>query len=289
MDSLKFYLVFFFQVGNDNVFHALSLIDYDNQLHPAMEWIFGQVFVCRDMASCMKVAFDKRISRKCITLDGDVVDPAGTLSGGAQIKSSSVLAVVSELNRTQLELEENKGKLNRIMSQIEGLTRIATNYGDMKQKFEMRKREVEMLQQRLQQTTHHQYQQEVEELKKSIVELKNRMEECNKLETENMKKIKELEEKVKNTKAIRDRELKAAEAEMNRLNKKAETSRKQWKEREQECENLNLEVAELEKGISNGQEQIADAVKKLEELNQESAEIAKEISQIKVIYFLELI
>lgn len=268
-------------VGNDNVFPALSLIEYDNKLHPAMEWVFGQVFICTDMDSCVKVAFDKRISKICITLDGDVVNPAGTLSGGAPTKSGSILAVVSELNKMQGELEENQEKLRRISAEIQGLTRVASSYADLKQKLELRKHEVEMIQKRLEQTTHHQYQQEVEELKKSIVDLNNKIEECSKIESENMKKITELEDKVKNTKTIRDKELKAAEAEMNRLNKKAETSRKQWKEREQECENLNLEVAELEKSIANGQEQIANAAKRLEELNQESKDTLEELAKIK--------
>nr|CAD7443555.1 unnamed protein product [Timema bartmani] len=69
-------------VGKDNVQPALSLIEYDRELRPAMEWIFGQVFICRDMATARKVTFHERIMKKSVTLDGDSVDPGGTLSGG---------------------------------------------------------------------------------------------------------------------------------------------------------------------------------------------------------------
>ncbi|XP_075212071.1 structural maintenance of chromosomes 2 [Lycorma delicatula] len=269
-------------VGSDNIFPALSLIEYDNQLQPAMQWLFGQLFVCTDMDSGMKVAFDKRIMRRCITLDGDVIDPMGTLSGGAQLRTSSILNVVSELCKMQTELEHTEEKLRRVNSEIQSLSRIASNYSDLKQRLELRQHELEMIRERLQQTAHHQYQQEVDSLKQNIIDLKQKIDQCSLKEKENLKKVNELEGKVKNAKAIRDKELKTAEAEMNRIKKKAETSRKQWKEREQECENLNLEVAELQNSITNGQEQIVDASKKLDELKQESSDIAEELSNIKI-------
>ena len=47
-----------------------------------MQHLFGSVFVCSDLNTAKTVAYDPRVQRKCITLDGDVVDPAGTMSGG---------------------------------------------------------------------------------------------------------------------------------------------------------------------------------------------------------------
>jgi hypothetical protein len=61
---------------------ALSLIEYNPQIHPAMQWVFGQTFICKDMETAKKVTFHERILKKSVTLDGDVFDPSGTLSGG---------------------------------------------------------------------------------------------------------------------------------------------------------------------------------------------------------------
>lgn len=47
-----------------------------------MEFIFGRVFVARNMEIAKVIAFDERIRHKCVTLEGDVFDPAGVLSGG---------------------------------------------------------------------------------------------------------------------------------------------------------------------------------------------------------------
>ena len=70
------------QVGKENVQTALSLVGYKSELKPAMEYVFGNSFVCNDMDSANKVTFDERVKKKSVTLDGDSFDPAGTLTGG---------------------------------------------------------------------------------------------------------------------------------------------------------------------------------------------------------------
>lgn len=44
-------------VGADNVWPALSLIEYDPVLQPAMEYIFGLTFICRNLDIAKKVKF----------------------------------------------------------------------------------------------------------------------------------------------------------------------------------------------------------------------------------------
>ncbi|RZF41522.1 hypothetical protein LSTR_LSTR000236 [Laodelphax striatellus] len=268
-------------VGKENVFHALSLIEYEPEYHRAMQWIFGQTFICTDMNSAMKVTFDQRILKRCVTIDGDTCDPQGSLSGGARLSTNSVIKVAAELQALEEEYWRVEEELRKVTAEISSLTNVARRYSDLKQKLELKQHETDLLRQRMQQTSHHQYQEEVDNLKKEIVDLQTQIEDCKKKEKENSKKMKELEENVKNAKSIRDRELKAAEAEMKRLKVKSEESRKQWKEREQECESLDLEMKELEKSISTGQEQIADAGNKLQELKEEAQKLTEDLSKLK--------
>ena len=74
--------MFDFQVGKDNVHTALSLVGYENDLEKAMQFVFGGSFVCTDMDTAKRVTYDKGVMRKCVTLEGDSFDPAGTLTGG---------------------------------------------------------------------------------------------------------------------------------------------------------------------------------------------------------------
>lgn len=42
-----------------------------------MEYVFGDVFVCKNIDIAKRVTFDQRILKRCVTLDGDSTDPRG--------------------------------------------------------------------------------------------------------------------------------------------------------------------------------------------------------------------
>lgn len=67
-----------------------------------MEFIFGNVFICKDMNVAKTITFNDRIKKKCVTLDGDVTDPSGILSGGAPQKGPSVLMQLAEIQKYEV-------------------------------------------------------------------------------------------------------------------------------------------------------------------------------------------
>lgn len=148
-------------VGKENVQPAFSLINHADEISPAIGWIFGQIFICKDMEAAKKVAFHERIMKKCVTLEGDLYDPAGTLSGGAQSKSGSVLLKLEELKETQNELNNKEHSLREIETALSNIARTAEKYDSLKQKYDLLTYEIDMVKQKLQQTTHHKIKEEV--------------------------------------------------------------------------------------------------------------------------------
>lgn len=69
------------KVGSDNVTLALSLVGYDEELESAMNFVFGNTLVCKDSESAKTVTFSQDIRARSVTLEGDVFDPSGTLTG----------------------------------------------------------------------------------------------------------------------------------------------------------------------------------------------------------------
>lgn len=67
-----------------------------------MESIFGNVFITKDLNISKQVCFHDGIKKKCVTLDGDVVDPAGTLSGGSMQRNASVLLLLEEVKKKEV-------------------------------------------------------------------------------------------------------------------------------------------------------------------------------------------
>ena len=83
---------------------ALSLVGYDEDVLAAMEYVFGSTLICDDAETAKKVTFDPAVRLKSVTLEGDVYDPSGTLSGGSSPSSSGVLVTLGKLNRLTQEL-----------------------------------------------------------------------------------------------------------------------------------------------------------------------------------------
>ena len=69
---------------------------YESDLRKAMEYVFGSTLVCDTLDNAKKVAFDKQVMTKTVTLGGDIFDPQGTLSGGENKKNTCTPLCVSE-------------------------------------------------------------------------------------------------------------------------------------------------------------------------------------------------
>ncbi|GLG93171.1 Structural maintenance of chromosomes protein [Gryllus bimaculatus] len=268
--------------GKENVFPALSLVEYDKELQPAMEFVFGQTFICRDMDIAKKVTFHPKIMKKSVTFDGDVMDPSGTLAGGAAERGIPILQQLAQLNEDRAELKSKMDSLNKIEESLKHISRDARTYNETKEKLELASHELEMVKKKLEQTTHHQYKEEVEKLATNIEELKVKETKCDEIVKEGAKKVSELENKVKNAKAILEKELKAAKAELDRLTKQCETSKEKWQQREQECQTLDMEVTELIKSIETAKSNLEIAQKELEEQQQKREELKTETEETKV-------
>ncbi|KAL6267069.1 hypothetical protein P5V15_000145 [Pogonomyrmex californicus] len=268
-------------VGKENVQPALSLIDYSNEITPAMTWIFGQIFVCKDMETAKKIAFHEKIMKKCVTLEGDLFDPVGTLSGGAPSKSGSVLLKLEELKEIRNELNHKENLLRDTEASLSNIAKIAEKYASLKQKHDLLTYEISMIQQKLQQTSYHKIQEEVNHLNAAIEELTQRMTAAKNLERDSTKRAKDIEIQLKDAVNIREKQLKEAENQLNTLKKKAEQSRKEWQKREQESETFELEIKELKKSIESGNEQLLKAEEESNKFQEKGESLQQELEETK--------
>lgn len=80
-----------------------------------MLFVFGSTFICSDASTAKKVTFDPNIRTKSVTLDGDVYDPSGSLSGGSAPSGNKILVEV----QTLLEVEGVLGGVRRELKDVE--------------------------------------------------------------------------------------------------------------------------------------------------------------------------
>ena len=99
-------------VGRDAARVAVDCVSFDRHLQPAMQFVFGSTFVCPDVQTASQLAFNANIARRAVTLDGDVLDPHGTMEGGLS-------AVQQQGGLSAVQLQHKRGTLNQRISQLQ--------------------------------------------------------------------------------------------------------------------------------------------------------------------------
>uniref|UniRef100_A0AAY4CY47 Structural maintenance of chromosomes protein n=1 Tax=Denticeps clupeoides TaxID=299321 RepID=A0AAY4CY47_9TELE len=243
-------------VGSDNVHTALSLVGYESELQKAMEYIFGTTLVCDTLDNAKKVAFDKRVATKTVTLGGDVFDPQGTLTGGARAQTASVLSKLAEIKDIQDILRSKEAELSSLERDLGSLKGTAEKYRQLKQQLDLKTEEAQILETKLQQSSFHKQQEELGMLHKTIEESEETLKKTKEVQKKAEEKYKVLENKMKNREAEREKELNAAQQNLNQAKSKADAFKKKLKERQQEVDTLTLELEDLKKEQASYQQQI---------------------------------
>ncbi|NXC08889.1 SMC2 protein, partial [Orthonyx spaldingii] len=266
--------------GRGNLHLALCLIAYENELHKAMEYVFGTTLVCNNMNNAKKVTFDKRIMTRSVTLDGDVFDPQGTLHGGrAFSQAAPILSKLHEIRDVEIELKAKQSELATVEMELTSLKKVAEKYQQLKQQWEMKSEEAELLHKKLHQSAYHKQEEELLALKKTIANCEKSLNEIEESKKKAEEKYKELENKMKNAEAECLKERKNAEQKLDHAKKKADASSKKIKDMQQEVKALVLELEELKQEQTSYKQQIAaaeEAIKSYQEqVDAMMAEVAK--------------
>uniref|UniRef100_A0A7M5XBT0 SMC hinge domain-containing protein n=2 Tax=Clytia hemisphaerica TaxID=252671 RepID=A0A7M5XBT0_9CNID len=256
-------------VGAANVDTALSLVGYDKEIEGAMKFVFGSSFVAADLNSAKKVAFDPNVKTRTVTLDGDVFDPSGTLSGGARRQQQSILASIQELQDARTELSNKEKELRNVEKELEGIKSVAERYNKLSTDLDMKTREIELVEDRLKQSTHHQKVEELDAYKASVEQQKTTIQQGKETMAAATKKSKDLDQKMKEKSAHREKELKSAETALTKAKQKAETSKKEFKTKQQELEEASLEIEALRAELNGLEEQLTAAEETITKMSEE--------------------
>lgn len=96
--------------------YALNLIEFENRLLPIFAYVFGQTLVFEDLGSARRYIGQHRI----VTLDGELLETSGAMSGGSRQQSSLHFgkSEAQESNEVR-ELRQRLAEIDRLLSRIE--------------------------------------------------------------------------------------------------------------------------------------------------------------------------
>jgi structural maintenance of chromosome 2 len=90
---------------------ALTLVGYPDEVAEAIAFVFNDTLICDDAASAQAVTFAREVGVRSVTLDGDVYEPSGTMSGGAAPSGSGILVRAQELRAAEERVAEARRTL----------------------------------------------------------------------------------------------------------------------------------------------------------------------------------
>lgn len=128
---------------------ALSLIGYDDEVSAAMDYVFGSTLVCEDADTAKRVTFDPSVRLKSVTLEGDVYDPSGTLSGGSSPNSSGVLVTLQKLNEMNIQLSKHEVELSELQALMMKEKKMLDSARKLKQDLDLKLHETKLTEEQI--------------------------------------------------------------------------------------------------------------------------------------------
>ncbi|MGN7174889.1 chromosome segregation protein SMC [Paenibacillus sp. FSL R5-0490] len=98
---------------------AASLIEFEERHQPAIESLLGNVVIARDLKGANELAKLLQYRVRLVTIDGDVVNPGGSMTGGAvKQKSTSILSRKGELEELKSRIKDMESKTANLEKQV---------------------------------------------------------------------------------------------------------------------------------------------------------------------------
>ncbi len=98
---------------------ASDLVKVDGKYSEIIKYLLGGAVVTEDIDSAIILAKKYNYRVKVVSLDGQIVNPGGTLTGGAKVKQAGILSRTSEIEKYTAEVEKLNIKLEELNKKTE--------------------------------------------------------------------------------------------------------------------------------------------------------------------------
>ncbi|PIG69194.1 structural maintenance of chromosomes protein 2 [Aspergillus arachidicola] len=260
---------------------ALSLIGYDEEVTSAMNYVFGNTLICNDAETAKKVTFDPSVRIKSVTLDGDVYDPSGTLSGGSSPNSSGVLITLQKLNEVTREIRSKERQLATLEETMRKEKKKLDAVRTIKQELDLKTHEIKLTEEQISNNSSSSIIHAVEEMKANIEQLKKDISDAKARQAEASKDIKRIEKDMSEFNDNKDSKLAELQESLDSLKKSLAKNSNSVKTLQKELQTSRLESEQVGSDLSAAEEQSAEAENALNAQKEEVKSLKREQARIK--------
>ena len=154
---------------------ASDLISYDEKYRDILENILGRTIVIDNIDQGIKFARETRHKYKVVTLDGDILNPGGSLTGGSLKTSGNILSRKRLINEFNEKINNTKAENIALEEKV---LSIEKELVDCKENIKQYEEEVKVLDKKLifNNSSYSRYEEEVNSLKSSMKKLETEKE-----------------------------------------------------------------------------------------------------------------
>ncbi|KAI4323792.1 hypothetical protein L6164_023370 [Bauhinia variegata] len=244
-------------VGKENAELALSLVGYVEELESAMEHVFGSTFVCKTIDAAKEVAFNQETRTQSVTLEGDIFQPSGLLTGGSRKGGGDLLRQLYALAEAESKLSIHLRRLSEIEAQIEKLLPLYKRFKDLKTQLELKSYDLSLFQGRAEQNEHHKLGELVKKIEQELEEAKSTVKEKQLLYENCLKSVSKIEKSIKEHDNNRESRLKELEKKIKSIRSQMQSSLKDLKGHDNVKERLVMEMETVIQEHSSLESQLA--------------------------------
>ncbi|XP_065871477.1 structural maintenance of chromosomes protein 2-1 [Euphorbia lathyris] len=267
-------------VGKGNAELALSLVGYADDIRSAMQYVFGSTFVCKTTDAAKEIAFNREIRTPSVTLEGDIFQPSGLLTGGSRKGGGELLRRLHELSDAESDLLLHGRRLSEIEAKITELLPLHKKFLDLMKQLELKQYDLSLFQGRAQQNEHHKLGELVKKIELELEESNSSIKEKQIFYDECVSMVSTLEKSIKDQDKNREGRLKDLEKKIKAIKAKLQLASKDLKGHENERERLIMEQEAVTKEQASLESQLVSVKKQIDHL---SLELEKQKTKIATV------
>lgn len=105
---------------------ASDLVSYDNKYSEIIRWLLGRTAVAEDIDSAIAIAKKYSYRFRIVTLDGQVINAGGSMTGGSRVQNAGILSRGNEIERIKGSLASMQKELDGMLSDYKLLSEDAS-------------------------------------------------------------------------------------------------------------------------------------------------------------------
>lgn len=105
---------------------ASDLVSYDNKYSEIIRWLLGRTAVAEDIDSAVAIAKKYSYRFRIVTLDGQVINAGGSMTGGSRVQNAGILSRGNEIERLKGSLASMQKELDGMLSDYKLLSEDAS-------------------------------------------------------------------------------------------------------------------------------------------------------------------